>query len=147
MPKIFGTNLLGILAATFVFYMLGFLWYGILFSDAWMASVGISEAAAQAHAEKMGAMMYIGGILLTLLQVLGLAYVLNQSGASVLATCAKICALVAVLIAIPLMFYGVLYEGRSPKAFHIDLAHILIGYVLVGVVLSFFRGKDAVAEG
>lgn len=146
MPKIFGTSLLGILAATFVFYMLGFVWYGVLFTDAWMASTGMTEAAATAHAEKMGAMMYVGGIFITFIQVLGLAYILNQSGASVLATCAKICALVAVLIAIPLMSYGVLYEARSPSALHIDIGHILIGYALVGIVLSFFRGKDAVGE-
>lgn len=146
MPKIFGTSLLGILAATVVFYMLGFVWYGIVFTEAWMTSTGMTEAAATAHAEKMGAMMYVGGIFITLIQVLGLTYILNQSGASVLTTCAKICALVAVLIAIPLMSYGVLYEARSPSALHIDTGHILIGYALVGVVLSFFRGKDAVGE-
>lgn len=146
MPKIFGTSLLGILAATIVFYMVGFAWYGFIFADAWMAAAGLTEAAAAANAEKLGAKMYVGGILITLMQVLGLAYVLNQSGASVLLTCAKICAIVAVLIGLPLMAYGVLYEGSSKSLLHIDIGHILIGYVLVGIVLSFFRGKDVVGE-
>ncbi|MGJ8562862.1 MAG: DUF1761 domain-containing protein [Alphaproteobacteria bacterium] len=146
MPKIFGTSLLGILAATIVFYMLGFAWYGFIFAEAWMAANGITEAASAAHAEKLGIMMWVGGIGITLLQVLGLTYVLNQSGASVPMTCAKICGIVALLIALPLMTYGVLYEGRSASALHIDIGHILLGYILVGIVLSFFRGKDAVGE-
>ncbi len=147
MPKIFGTSLVGILAATVVFYLLGFLWYGILFDDQWMVANGIAEEAAKAHAEAMGPMMYVWGIVITLAQVLGLAYILHHASASVLMTCAKIGAIIAILIALPLMAYSVLYEGRSINALGLDLAHILIGYILVCVVLSFFRGKDAIEIG
>jgi len=146
MPKIFGTSLLGILAATVVFYLLGYLWYGVLFSDAWMAATGMSEADATAIAEKLGVMMWVGGILITFLQVLGLAYILNQSSASVLGTCAKICAIVAVLIALPIIMYGHLYEGYPLNGVGVDFGHMLVGYVLVGIVLSFFRGKDAFGD-
>ena len=109
MPKIFGTNLLGILAATIVFYLLGFLIYGILFSEQWMTLNGITQEAAEAHADKLGILMWIGGIGITLLQVLGISYVLHQSSASVLGTCAKIAAILAVLIGLPLMAYSWLY--------------------------------------
>jgi len=144
MPKIFGTSLTGILLATVVFYMLGFLWYGILFSDMWMAANDITEAAAEAHAAKLGVMMWIGGILITLLQVLGLAYILNHANASMLGTCVKIGAVIAVLIALPILLYAHIYAGVSHQAVLLDFAHMLIGYVLVGAVLSFFRGKDAI---
>jgi Sec-independent protein secretion pathway component TatC len=146
MPKIFGTNLLGILAATIVFYLLGFLWYGMIFDEMWLAFNGISEAEALAQAENMGAMMYVGGIVITLMQVLGLAYILHHASASVVLTCVKICAIIAVLIALPLMLYAHIYEGRSHQAILLDFAHILIGYILVGAVLSFFRGKDAIGD-
>ena len=59
MPKIFGTSLLGILAATVVFYMIGFLIYGVLFSAQWMEYAGMTEAEAMARNEQLGAMMYI----------------------------------------------------------------------------------------
>jgi len=146
MPKIFGTNLLGILAATVVFYLLGFLWYGMIFSEMWLAFNGISEADALAHAEKMGAMMYVGGILITLLQVLGLAYVLHHASASLLLTCVKIGAIIAMLLSLPIMMYAHIYEGTSHQAIALDFAHILVGYVISCAVLSFFRGKDALGD-
>lgn len=146
MPKIFGTSLAGILVATIVFYLLGFLWYGIVFSEMWMAFNGITMEEATAQSEKLGAMMYVAGIIITLLQVLGLAYILHHASASVLMTCVKICAIVAVLIALPLMMYAHIYEGRSHQAVGLDFAHVLIGYALVGAILSFFRGKDAIGD-
>lgn len=146
MPKIFGTNLLGVLAATVVFYLLGFLWYGMIFSEMWLAFNGISEAEATAHAEQMGAMMYVGGIVITLMQVLGIAYILHHASASLLLTCVKIGAIIAVLIALPLMMYAHIYEGTSHRAIVLDFAHILVGYSIVGAILSFFRGKDALGD-
>lgn len=111
-----------------------------------MTATGLTEEAAKAHAEKLGPMMYIYGLLITLVQVLGINYVLNQAGASVLATCAKIGALLAILISVPIMLYRPLYEGGGMGSIGIDIPHILIGYVLAGVVLSFFRGQDAIAK-
>jgi len=146
MPKIFGTNLLGILVATVVFYLLGFLWYGIVFTEMWLIFNDMSAADATAQAEKLGAMMYVGGIVITLMQVLGLAYVLHHASASLLLTCVKICAIIAVLIALPLLMYAHIYEGTSHRAIVLDFVHILIGYILVGAILSFFRGKDAIGD-
>jgi len=146
MPKINGTGLLGILAATAVLYLVGFLWYGILFSDAWAAATGMTEAETTAIGEKLGPMMWVWGILISLVQVLGLNYILNQSSASLMGTCLKICAIVALLIAVPLMAYASLYEGRSINGLFLDSGHILVGYSLAGVVLSFFRGKDAIGD-
>jgi len=148
MPKIFGTSLLGILLATLLFYMLGALWYGMLFSDMWMAASGMTEATAKAHADKIGpVVMYGGGLLITLLQVLGLAYILNHASASLLGTCVKICAIIAVLLALPIIMYAHLYEGYTLQGVCLDFAHLLVGYALVGAVLSFFRGKDAIEIG
>jgi len=112
----------------------------------WMAFNGMTEAGAIAHAEKMGVMMYVAGIIITLMQVLGLAYVLNHASASVLLTCVKICAIIALLIALPMMMYAHIYEGRSHQAVSLDFAHTLLGYILVGAILSFFRGKDAIGD-
>jgi len=143
MPKLHGTSLLGILAAAVALYLLGFLVYGILFGEQWMAWNEMTLEDATAINEKLGPMMYVYGFLISLLQVVGLNWVLQQSGASVLSTCAKIGAFVGVLIILPVMCYAVLYEGRSVNALLLDFVHSLIGMVLAGTVLSFFRGKDA----
>ncbi len=140
MPKIFGTNLLGILAATIVFYTVGWLWYGMLFMEQWAALTGTETGG------DMEMTTIIGGLLITLLQVLGISYILQHAGASTLATCVKICAIIALLLALPLLAYAMIYENGPRALFHIDASHIFVGYILVGAVLSFFRGKDAIDD-
>lgn len=138
MPKIFGTNLLGIVVATIVFFMLGWLWFGALFMEKWGELTGVPMEG------DMNPMVMVKGLIITLAQVLGLSYILQHAGASTLNTCLKICGVVALLIALPLIAYNVIYEGRHKQLFLIDASHILVGYLLVGAVLSFFRGKDAI---
>ena len=140
MPKIFGTNLLGIVLAAIVFFMLGWVWYGMLFMEQWMAVHGLATDGEMA----MGPM--IGGFIIGLLQVVGLSFILHHAGASTLKTCAKICAIVAVLIAIPMAAYNVNYVGKDVSLLWIDGLYSLVGFVLIGIVLSFFRGKDAIGE-
>ena len=96
-----------------------------------------------ANMEKLGAMMWVWGILISLMQVIGLAMVINWAGASRLFTCIKVSWVVALLIALPLMAYATLYEGKPIQLLGIDGLHILLGYSLVAVVLSFFRSKES----
>ena len=146
MPKIFGTNALGILLATIAMFMLGFLWFAILFGAQWQELTGITEEMGQASMDEMGAMFYIWGLLIALGQVIGLAYVLNHAGASKLLTCVKISALVAAFFALPLLAYATLYQMAPPKLLGINFGYSLVGYGLIGAVLSFFRGKDAIGD-
>ena len=146
MPKIFGTSLVGILLATIALYMVGFLWYGIIFEKMWLSLSGITKEAAQTSMEAMGAMGYIWGLLISLAQVLGLAYILHQSNASLLLTCAKIGAVIAVLIALPLMAYSSLYGDVPTALLGLNFGHTLVGYIIACAVISFFRGKDAIGD-
>jgi len=146
MLKTITLNLLGIIVATVVFYLLGYLWYGMIFSEMWLSFNGISAADAAAQAAKLGDMMYIGGAAITLVQVLGLAYILHLAKASTLLTSVKTCTIIAVLIALPLMMYAYIYEGASQEAIALNFAHTLVGYILVGVILGFFRGKETTDE-
>ncbi|MEE9347123.1 MAG: DUF1761 domain-containing protein [Robiginitomaculum sp.] len=146
MPKIFGSSLLGILLASLALYMLGFIWYGILFEDLWISLSGISKEAAQTNMESMGAMGFVWGIIITLAQVLGLAYILNHANAARLGTCVKIGAIIATLIALPVMAYNVLYGGSSAKLLGLDYAHLLIGYAIACAILSLFRRRGALAS-
>jgi hypothetical protein len=142
MPKLFGNSLLSLILATIVFYMLGFLWYGFLFADSWMHLTGITEADAKIMQDKLGAMMFVWGILISLMQVLGIAAVLNLAGASRLVTCVKITSMLAIMIVLPVISYGALYEGVSIHLIGIDFLHLLLGYILIGATLSFFRDSD-----
>lgn len=146
MPKIFGTNLLGILAATVAFFMLGWLWFGILFQAQWLEGVGLTLEGATAIAEKSGAMMYVWGIVISLVQAIGLAFVLHHASASKLMTCAKISGIVGLLIAVPIAGYGTLYEGNPLIGLIVNGSYSVIGYAIMGAVISLFKGKDAIGE-
>ncbi|PCI52845.1 MAG: hypothetical protein COB36_14135 [Alphaproteobacteria bacterium] len=146
MPKIFGTSLLGILLATVAFFMVGALFYGALFGEQWMASNNLTEATTTAIMENQGLMFWVWALLIPLLQVLGIAYVINHAGASKLLTCIKIGATIAVLFALPVLAYDHLYAGKALMALKIDFGHVLVGYIVASAVLSFFRGKDAIGN-
>ncbi|MEP3890987.1 MAG: DUF1761 domain-containing protein [Hellea sp.] len=143
MPKIFGTNLLGILAAGIVFWLLGWIWYGMVFSEMWHALTEIPKPTE----EVMDPKIMIGGILASIAMALGLAYILQHSSASRLGTCAKISAIVSLLIGMPLMAMDNLYQGEPLKLLALDYSYVLVGFAVMGVILSFFRGKDAIEIG
>lgn len=138
MPKIHGTNILGILAAAVGFFIIGFLWYGAIFMVQWRTLQGLPLDADPE------VMTMVWGFLITLVQVIGINYILHQSGAKVLATCAKIAGIVGLLLGVPFAAYAMVYTGAPLELFMIDASHLLVGYVVAGAILSFFRGKDAV---
>ena len=147
MPKIFGTSLFGILAAAIVFYIVGMIWYSpLMFSEMWMAANGIEMGEAEARIQAMGPMFFVWGLLISFVMMCGLAFILQHAGASVLKTCVKIAAVVAALLIVPMIFQGMLYEGKTLQGVGIDAGYILVGLSIAAAVLSLFRGKDAIGE-
>ena len=141
MPKVFGSSLVAVLAATIVFYMVGFMIFAVLFSEQWLALVEMTEADAIARNEELGAMMFVWGLAITIAQVLGLAWVLDQASADDVGSAIKIGVVLALLIALPVLGYNWLYEGRAAGAIGIDLGHMLVGYTLVCAILGYFRSR------
>lgn len=137
MPKIFGMNIFGIIAAAIALYSVGFIWYGMLFSQQWQTLTGMTEAG------NMDAQMIIGGFLICLLPAFGLAAILNWAGASRLITCVKIALTVSVLLIVPALAAGNVYQSHPLSLLAIDGSHSVIGFSLMGAVLSFFRGDSA----
>ncbi len=141
MPKIFGSSLLAILLATILFYMVGFLVYGLLFGEQWMSLAGMTEAEAVARNEALGPMMFVWGLLITLAQVLGIAIFLKKANINSAGKGFVKGAVLATLFALPVMAYTWLYQGSSAHLLALDYAHLFIGYGLAGAVLGFVRRK------
>ncbi|WP_108788101.1 DUF1761 family protein [Erythrobacter sp. Alg231-14] len=142
MPKIFGSSLLAIVIAAVVFYMVGFLIFGVLFGELWLEQVGMTEEEALARNAQLGAMMFVWGFVMPLIQVVGLAWIMNHVGASDIGTSIKVGATIAVFIALPILGYNWVYEGRAAGAVGLDFVHLLVGYVVSCAILGFFRGRD-----
>ena len=144
MPRIFNTSWGAVLLATLAFYMVGFVWYGFLFQDLWLAASGMTEEQTMVIAENKGAMMFVWGLLLTLAQALGLLWVLNLAGAKRLAASLKIAFWLFVMIAAPLLAYTCLYGTYPLEGILMDYGHILLGWLAMGAIYAAFRGKDKI---
>jgi hypothetical protein len=133
MPKL---NPIGILVASVAFYLVGFLWYGVLFAEAWMAAEGVSAA----DAEKQSPIFMLGGFLITVMQVLGLAIVLKWKGATGLWDAAKTALVLWALFALPIAAYDFLYlPAHNATLLAIDASHLLVGWVVAALALSRFK--------
>ncbi len=135
MPRILGLNLVGVLIATIAFYMVGWLWYGVLFMDEYMASMGISEA----DAEGMSPAMLGIGLVITILQVVGLGLVLKWKNAAGIAGAVTTALVLWLVFALPFSAYGYIYGTTSASLFMIDATHLLVGWVISAAVLALIK--------
>lgn len=137
MPKILGVNLVGVLVGSVAFFLVGWLWYGIIFADAWMSAMGYTEAdfAGQNQMVSM-----VGGFVITVLQVIGIGLVLKWKGAASLGEAVATALLLWFFIALPFASYGYFYSiAHSTTLLMIDASHLLVGWVVSAVALALIK--------
>lgn len=145
MPKIFNTSWLAVILATIAFFAFGAIWYTFLFSNAWMAAEGLTQAQADAMMAEMGiAKWFIFALLITLAQAIGLLMLLQIAGAKRLPACLKYAFWLVVTIVAPVVAYACIYTGYPLSGYLIDLGHLLIGYLIMAAIYAAFRGRGAV---
>lgn len=136
MPRVFGLNLIGVVVATVAFYIVGAVWYGALFQEQWMASMGVTAEAAGAGSP----IWMAGGFLITIMQVVGIGLVLKWKGAAGLANAAMTAFVLWLVFALPFCHYTYLYTpAHDATLLMIDASHLLVGWVVSAVALSFFK--------
>ena len=135
MPNILGLKLVPILVATLLFWMLGFLWYGVLFMDAWMAEHGMAAGEGGSFDIYMA-----GGILTTFMQVIGIGLILKWRGVSGIADGVKTVLLMWLLLALPFTMYAYLYQAEhSSTLLMIDGSHLFVGWLVTGIIHSVMK--------
>lgn len=136
MPKVLGLNLVGVLVASVAFFLLGWLWYGMVFSDAYMAELGIPASAA----EEGNPMTYILGFIITVLQVVGIGLAMKWKDAAGLGGAVTTAVILWIVFAVPFSAYSYLYgAAHSETLFMIDAGHLLVGWVISAIVLSLIK--------
>ncbi len=139
MPRIFGTRLWVILLATIAFFMIGWLWYGFLFMEKWMALEGMAIDGSDAPPPSQ----MLVGVIISLLQALGLAGIMSMTGKTGVKTGLKVGALSWLFFAVPLMAYRWNYANGPAELFHIDIGHLLLGYLVMGLIYGLLRKPAA----
>ena len=131
-------NPVGIIVASLAFYFVGFLWYGFLFSDAWMGAHGVTAEDAKGESPVWMA----GGFLITVVQVIGLAIVLRWKGAASPTAAATTAATLWCFFALPFSLYNYIYlPSHGAILLQVDASHLLVGWIVAAITLSFFKPR------
>lgn len=131
MPRIFGHDLLAIIAAVVAIYIIGFLIYGIIFADFWISESGIDLEAAEQQQWKM-AFSWIMPVLTTL----ALAKLFKLANADDLMSHIKIGIIAWLGFDVSTLLYGYLYGTEYPFSLIVlDSAHLLLGVLVASAIL------------
>ena len=134
------TNYLAIVVCAVLYWLLGALWYGVLFSKQWMALEGITVV----HANRMSATVpYIVTFVLNLVIAFALAQICVWRNANTAARGVAIGLLLWIGIVGPTTLTTYMYETRPMMLFAINEFYPLVGLCLMGGVLGVWKRKAA----
>jgi hypothetical protein len=135
MPRIFGLNPLAVLVAAIVFYFVGFIVYGLLFSELWVGLWGFTEAELAAAETAAGPSMALGFVL-TVVFTGFLGYALKALKADSLTSAIKWSVFLWAGFVVTTLAYDTVYALQPVMLLVLDAAHNLVGFVLMAVVLT-----------
>jgi Protein of unknown function (DUF1761) len=134
------TNYAAIIVAAVAYWVLGAVWYGVLFSKPWMALEHMTDEQARS-------MNPVLPYIITLILNLLIAYVLSQICLWRNATTAGRGAAIGVILWVgiigPITFTTYMYEMRSHTLFAINNFYPLAGMVLMGAILGAWTKRAA----
>ncbi len=135
MPNIFGLKLIPVALATIAFWMLGYVWYGVVFMNAWMAGHGLTADDASGFDIYM-----VGGILTTFVQVVGIGLVLKWRSAADLGSALKTAVTLWLVFGLPITMYAYLYlPAHNSTLLMIDASHLLVGWVVSAAIMAVMK--------
>ena len=135
------TNYIAIFVCAVAYWLLGGLWFALLFNKPWMALEGVTEEQARASGTSIAP--FVISFILNLL----IAYVLSQLCLWRNATTAARGAALGILLWIgfvgPITYTTYLYEMRPWQLFAINQFYPLVGLALMGAILGAWTRKAA----
>jgi len=136
------TNYAAVVVCAVVYWLLGGLWYDVLFRTQWMALEHMSEAQASST-NPVRIWPFILTFLLNLLIAFVLAQICIWRNANTAARGAAIGTLLWIGIVGPIVFTTYMYEMRPMQLFAINEFYALVGLCLMGAILGTWTKKAA----
>lgn len=134
------TNYPAVIVAAIAYWLLGALWFGLLFSKQWTA---LEDAAGSHYKSVNPACSYIVSFLLGLLMAFVLAHVCAWRAVNTAALGGAMGILLWIGFVGPASLTTYMYEGRSLHLFAINECYPLFGLLLMGLILGAWRKKPA----
>jgi surface polysaccharide O-acyltransferase-like enzyme len=134
------TNYPAVLVAAIAYWILGGIWYGVLFSKPWMA---LEQVTAEQMQGTSPVVPYIVSFVLELLIAYSLAQLCIWRNANTASRGASAGVLVWIGFVGPITFMTYMFEMRSKTLFAINEFYPLAGLVLMGAILGGWTKKPA----
>ena len=136
------TNYLAVVVCAAVYWLLGGLWYDVLFGKQWMALEHMSQAAANSASPRW-ILPYILTFLLNLLIAFVLAQVCIWRNANTAGRGAAIGVLLWLGIVGPIVCTTYMYEMRPKALFALNEFYPLVGLCVMGAILGAWKKQTA----
>lgn len=134
------TNYLAVFVAAVAYWLLGALWYGVLFNKPWMALEHMTIEQAQSVSPVIP---YIVSFLLELLIAYSLAQLCLWRNANTLSRGAAVGVLVWIGFVGPIALMNYMFEMRPKTLFAINEFYPLAGLLLMGAIIGAWSKKAA----
>ena len=135
-----GVNWLGLVLALVAGQAIGFVWYGMVFEERWMALSGVTAPEA---GEANMAMAW--GVVASLVVVVGLALAIPRLGKETLAGGALIGLAAFVFFALPTAALDMIYADDPAELLTLDAGYLLAFYVVAGALIGGVRLRRSTA--
>ena len=134
------TNYAAVFIAAIAYWLLGAVWYGVLFSKPWMALENISIEQAKSMNPVLP---YVITFVLNLLIAYALAQICIWRNANTAGRGASVGVLLWIGFVGPITFTTYMYEMRPKELFAINQFYPLAGLVLMGAIIGAWTKKSA----
>jgi hypothetical protein len=132
------TNYPAVLVAAIAYWILGAVWYGVLFGKSWMVLEGMTEAQAKSMNPVLP---YVISFLLNILIAYSLAQICIWRNANTVGRGASVGVLLWIGFVGPITFTTYMYEMRPKELFAINQFYPLAGMVMMGAILGAWKKK------
>jgi hypothetical protein len=137
------TNYVAVVVAAIAYWLLGAVWYGVLFNKPWMQLEHIPQEQIAAMKGAAVAFPYIMSFLLNLVIAFVLAQLCAWRSAATAARGASLGVLLWIGFVGPITYTTSMYEMRPIHLFLINEGYVLVGLFLMGAILGAWKKKPA----
>jgi hypothetical protein len=134
------TNYAAVFIAALAYWLLGAVWYGVLFSKPWMA---LENMSIEQTKSMNPVLPYVITFILNLLIAYSLAQICIWRNANTVGRGASVGVLLWIGFVGPITFTTYMYEMRPKELFAINQFYPLAGLVLMGAIIGAWTKKSA----
>jgi len=137
------TNYLAVVVAAVAYWVLGAIWFGVVFTKPWMELEHIPTEQSAAMKGAAAAFPYVMSFVLNLIIAFVLAQLCAWRNATTAARGASLGVLLWIGIVGPITYTTSMYEMRPLNLFLINEGYVLVGLFLMGAILGAWTKKPA----